>query len=74
MTESYSDIGWYPIETAPKDGQFIDGYNAYNGTRHVSHWNETWAGLNTKWVPWTGNWGDAPTHWKPLPQIAKETK
>jgi hypothetical protein len=59
---------WQPIETAPRDGRFIDGFNAHNGERHVSRWDEKHRGANyTNWWPWDGNWGNEPTHWKPLP-------
>ncbi len=59
--------GWQPIETAKKDGRFIDGYNAHNGERHVCRWIEPQPGGLTEWPPFDGQWGNHPTHWKPLP-------
>lgn len=58
---------WQPIETAPRD-RFIDSFNAYNGERRVTRWDENHWGLDCKWAGWDGNWGNTPTHWMPMPE------
>jgi len=61
---------WQTIDTAPKDGRFIDSYNAHNGERRVTKWVGTngrgW-GILSPWEGWDGQWGNEPTHWLPTP-------
>ena len=67
---------WESIETAPKDGRFIDSYNAHNGVRMVTRWvganhvDMQYLGISP-WAGWDGQWGNEPTHWLPMPDPRK---
>jgi hypothetical protein len=65
---------WQPIETAPKDGTRLLGYDVESSDMAVVYWCEK---------PWTrewrlvvcGGWAEddewEPTHWMPLPDPPK---
>jgi hypothetical protein len=66
---------WRTIDTAPRDGRFIDGYDARTGERRVCRWDETHEATNyTFWWPWYAGRGGGPTHWKPLPPDETERR
>lgn len=59
---------WQPIETAPKDGTSILGYNETNDSIHIAKWNEKY-----EWV--TGDYDNivvSLTLWFPLPEPPKK--
>jgi hypothetical protein len=58
---------WRPIETAPKDGTFIDlwvGDRVANAKWSNGEWQEL--ELEWEWMSWQAI-GVTPTHWMPLP-------
>lgn len=65
--------GWYPAETAPKDGTQVLGINN-RGNFAVIFWNASakypgWAHPFTNLEPssfWNGACGSVLTHWQPL--------
>jgi hypothetical protein len=67
---------WQPIETAPKDGTFVDLWFPENGSHIVSRriascrWKEDLPG-GPAWFAQSGgggwNMGRKATHWMPLP-------
>ena len=80
-------MDWQPIETAPRDGTHILGWNAEYGQRETNMgrygkgspgfaaWEKGDGPLNYGWV-WDEpihNWGCTwkPTHWLPLQQPPK---
>lgn len=71
---------WEPIETAVKDGRFYDTYNAHNGERRVSQWIEVPEFMlfkfegGMKWSGWDYQWGNKPTHCKPMPMPSPQPK
>lgn len=64
---------WQPIDTAPRDGSFIDAYDAHNGDRFVSRWIKhppemaEAVGREGQWLGFTYQFSDGPTNWMPLP-------
>jgi hypothetical protein len=58
-----ASTGWWPIETAPRDGTTILVYEP--GFFHTAAWeaNEFKAG----WTNASGSWLGDVTHWMPLP-------
>jgi hypothetical protein len=59
------NIGWKPIETAPKDGTEVLIFG--NGSYAVAHWNGTeWRDIGD--IGWAGMYGEdnQPTHWMNL--------
>ena len=64
-------MNWQTIETAPKDGTPILGWD---GTQITSiFWDDPSYGLNGLWrVSCPGEWADDdsffPSHWMPLPE------
>lgn len=74
---------WQPIKHAIKDGRFYDTWNAYNGERRISRFvgpDEPGVFRNTlhpregHWEGWSYNWGNAPSHCKPMPQPTPNNK
>lgn len=65
-------LGWQPIETAPKDGSWLLGYDrdaeTYGGKTHkVIRWKGGW------WTQWSEHDGVCnATHWMPLPQSPRD--
>jgi len=59
-----ASTGWWPIETAPRDGTAILVYEP--GFFHTAAWeaNEFKAG----WTNAYGSWLVDVTHWMPLPE------
>ena len=60
-------MDWMPIETAPRDGQWIDVLT--DAGRMTVYWNSEsndWAGSHTKVWP--------PGHWMPLPPPPNNVK
>jgi len=64
------EMDWQPIETAPKDGQYILAYPCLAGIPLVITWGRV------EDYPWSGSWRVPlsnkappyrPTHWVPLP-------
>lgn len=63
---------WQPIETAPKDGEWViiydDQYRHSHASYLISHWHgslKVWAGRSNsqgRFATW-----DEATHWMPLP-------
>jgi hypothetical protein len=66
---------WRPIETAPKDGTFIDLWFPNNGTTALSQrLTGTWR--HDAWFMQSGGRSfrmDNPTHWMPLPAGPSDT-
>ncbi len=72
---------WQPIETAPKDGAYIQVANA--GGVWIAHWmpvavsgyrfDDPWRScmLNHYHIPERARYGK-PTHWAPLPPPPKD--
>jgi hypothetical protein len=70
---------WQPIETAPKDGQYVIVYSPNNPTDYgiesvqVAHWCMYGSG----WIVGAFDYEDSgwfrthPTHWMPLPDAPK---
>jgi hypothetical protein len=59
---------WQPIETAPKDGKEVLGYDL--GVISGMCWNGRW----WEWtvLSWSdGTFATDPTHWMPLPEPPK---
>jgi len=68
--------GWYPIETAPKDGTKVLLYRQgwlvigrWNDNRHARRANPFWDAEDARLKGW--NWArkNDPTHWQPLPGL-----
>jgi len=63
---------WQPIDTAPKDGSDILGYQSAAGCMRVVRWDD---GGYTKQPGWRANihsFVELPvTHWQPLPEPPK---
>lgn len=61
-------MGWQPIETAPKDGTWILGYESRIGmnTKYVPHEVIRWIAFSEKWRNSADQLSE-PTHWMPLP-------
>lgn len=74
MNEWVPIYTWQRIANAPKDGRFIDSYNAHNGERRVTRWVGEHSdpmvhnNILSPWAGWGGNWGNGPTHFQELPQ------
>lgn len=72
-------MDWQPIETAPKDGEFLAyGSYVYHGdTARTEYQNIAWRSGNSEW-PWEDNEGQHPqdfySHWMPLPPPPAEDK
>jgi hypothetical protein len=66
---------WQPVETAPKDGTFIDLWFPNNGTTALSQrLTGTWR--HDAWFMQSGGRSfrmDNPTHWMPLPAGPTDT-
>lgn len=67
-------LEWHLIDSAPRDGRFIDSYNAHNGERRVTKWIganhvDVQFGIASPWAGWDNQWGNQPTHWLPLPMM-----
>lgn len=63
-----TELTWKPIETAPKDGSVVLGYEAPDIV--PMHWkNEDWQkGWHLKTVVWGDESSEVhPTHWMPQP-------
>ena len=63
---------WQPIETAPKDGTFIEAYAAFTGLIAVAWWSPATSYSDARWR-WNiaeelENMKPRPTHWRPLPR------
>lgn len=58
---------WQPIETAPKDGTVLLGYENKAGVEMFTfRWCEHRGWISE--IPW-GDWDRVdPTHWMPLPE------
>lgn len=61
LSESPSDQGWRPIESAPRDGKVIIGYMPEFARIRTINWNEN------HWAQLPGAWTANPSHWQPLP-------
>ena len=59
-------MGWKPIETAPKDGTSILGFQATPGD-HENRMAVCWRYGKSEAPLWMGEGGLMPTHWMPLP-------
>ena len=64
---------WQPIESAPKDGTRIEGYSTFTGQLGVTRFITNNELRDSKGWLWRAQedgvfWGDAPTHWRELPQ------
>lgn len=68
--DTMEQMKWQPIETAPKDGQWIDAFSAENGKRAITRWAEFSPVTNPGFFGWDG-WGprNEPTHWLPMPSL-----
>lgn len=69
-------MGWQPIETAPKDGTYVDiwvpdfgGYRVTNAHWAIHHWLNGRPQSKPAWGPETSDGPPpVPTHWQPLPE------
>ncbi|MXP42945.1 DUF551 domain-containing protein [Allopontixanthobacter sediminis] len=67
LTDARAEIGWQPIETAPKDGTEVLLYYPKQG-----FWAEHWAVNSFQRFERRGwDMGRIPTHWQPLPAAPK---
>ena len=75
MSTTVSDTNtatWQPIETAPKDGQWLILYTLIGGVQ-CGYWGGTYFGRDPDWIQYAHR-GDlepidgVPTHWMPLPE------
>jgi hypothetical protein len=67
LIESVQEMGWHPIETAPKESRAILVWTP----RYQNIYAVNWDALSKWWVIWGGGLrglNDEPTHWMPLPQ------
>jgi len=58
---------WRPIETAPKDGTAVLGFQATPGD-HENRMAVCWRYGKPETPLWMGEGGLMPTHWMPLPK------
>ena len=77
MNDTPTPNNWRPIETAPKDGTQILGFDEWEGI-NVCYWidcSEVWEQRDTKYG-WARYYDSTemsyvtfePTHWQPLPE------
>lgn len=66
--------GWQPIETAPRDGTLVIGYDPKWSAEHRMIWDEDFG----EWKFYQANlnyaglfWGDQPSWWRPAPDLPK---
>lgn len=62
---------WQPIETAPKDGSYVQLYRPE--TQFIGYYG----GINSGWIinaPGLSAIYPPPTHWQPLPDPPHETR
>lgn len=66
---------WMPIESAPRDGRRILGWNKWEGALVFEPYQYGSNGKFDGWrVPYDDeNYAAFPTHWMPLPEPPKET-
>ena len=71
---AFRDGGWLPIETAPRDGEFILVFQKEK-TPVVAYMSQS-VGLysNLGWQSVPGDKRYKPTHWRPLPNPPKDTE
>lgn len=77
MNRKMGNMEWQIIETAPKDGSFIDAYDCNDGDRKIVQWGKDHQYYIMGWV-YDKDYGDygsgatlwdaKPTHWLLLPQ------
>lgn len=65
-----AEMGWQPIETAPKDGMnFLAWFPSRK--RHCVAWRQRHTLDGDLWASfldaYPDRWSDQPTHWMPLP-------
>jgi len=79
LMQNANDVGWQPIETAPKDGTEILGYRKEYGqliVRYCATGRCMVEGIVWDW--WNDNKGwlreKPPTHWHALPDDPEETE
>lgn len=60
------DGGWQPIETAPKDGTYILGWNDELLSPVVMFW-KMGPQYQSYWATAPAHYVKRPTHWMPLP-------
>ena len=67
---------WQPIETAPKDEWILIATPQHDAGMTTSMWDSEveWWMIDDGKNPELWLRGDAPTHWKPLPQPPKENE
>jgi len=63
---------WQPIETAPRDGTWILGYETFLDDHHPCQRIVYWSKDRGCWFD--DEYDFAPTHWMPLPDPPSETK
>jgi hypothetical protein len=63
---------WQPIETVPKDGDYILVWNSYGVT--MVYWDSEWESWIIDSNCPIGLKGTEPTHWMPLPEPPKVSK
>ena len=66
-----AQVGWQPIETAPKDGTVILAYVS-GGHHALVAWNDDWE----DWLhlPWHESMPAVITYWMPLPAPPQEDR
>lgn len=73
LAEEQQRHQWQPIETAPKDGTLILGWDTKvmrgKGAACVMLWARNETTQKHEWMNfWNAYRVDGPTHWQPLPQ------
>lgn len=63
---------WKTIESAPKDGNWIDAYCCKNGQRAIVKWGryphpDSLVTFGWLWWNYNDGWGSPPTHFQELP-------
>jgi hypothetical protein len=61
---------WQPIETAPKDGTAIIGYDRSNNAAESRNYCEFTRWEDDRWID-PETWTIAPTHWMRIPEPPK---
>ena len=61
---------WQPIETAPKDGTVVVGYDRSNHHADDRNYAEFMRWDGERWRD-PDTWTITPTHWMPLPEPPK---
>lgn len=67
-----AEMGWRPIETAPKDGTWFLGF--HRGRCVIYRWSQRQFDKHGNGWDFTDNGLHSPTHWQPLPAAPGEAR